>query len=408
VAALSNRTIYILGKTPGRTTLTILGPGGRLITNVDIRVSPDLAEFKDRLGEILPKEKIEVRTANDGIVLSGTVSGAAKLAKALELAERYAPGKVTNLMQVGGTQQVMLKVRFAEMQRSTAKSLGVSLGIRTLAGNFGFGANTNNIAITEGPIELADGTFAPFQSLFTQPANSFGALRGTFQAGGVFVDVAIDALENKGVVRTLAEPNLIALSGDEASFLAGGEVPIPISSDDGITIEYKPFGVGLSFRPRVVDDDLINLELEAFVSAIDTTNGITITNVNGNAFIPAFVVRRARTTIELRDGQSFAIAGLLQDSFTDNAQQIPWLGDLPVLGTLFRSADFQRRQSELVILVTPYLVVPTDESNIALPTDRIRLPNERELFLLGNVEGTTTVREVARQDFEGKYGYVTE
>ncbi|GIX13961.1 MAG: general secretion pathway protein [Paracoccaceae bacterium] len=408
VAALSNRTIYVLGKAAGRTTLTILGPGGRLITNVDIRVSPDIAEFKERLREILPGEKIEVRTANDGIVLSGRVSGPAKIDRALELAERYAPGRVTNLLQVGGTQQVMLRVRFAEMQRSTAKSLGFSLGVRTLFGNWGLGGTTNNITLTEGPIALADGSFAPFQSTFNQDPNSFAGIRGTFQAGGVFVDLAIDALESNGMVRTLAEPNLVALSGDEASFLAGGEVPIPVPGDNGIAIEYKPFGVGLSFRPRVVDEDLMNLELEAFVSSLDTANGLTIATNTGNAFVPAFVVRRARTTIELRDGQTFAIAGLLQDAFTDNAAQVPWLGDVPVLGTLFRSSDFQRRQSELVILVTPYLVVPTDEDSIALPTDRVRIPNERELFLLGRVEGTATVRDVARQDFEGRYGYVSE
>jgi pilus assembly protein CpaC len=396
VAALSNRTIYILGKAPGRTTLTILGPGGRLITNVDIRVSPDLAEFKERLREILPKEKIEVRTANDGIVLSGTVTGAAKLAKALELAERYAPGKVTNLMQVGGTQQVMLKVRFAEMQRSTAKSLGFSLGISTLFGNWGIGAETGQFLV---------GGNAPGNPNFQTADDTFGAILGSFNAGGVIVDLAIEALENKGLVRTLAEPNLVALSGDEASFLAGGEYPIPVSGEEGaITIEYKPFGVGLAFRPRVVDDDLINLELEAFVSAIDTTVQIQISGITVNGF----TVRRARTTIELRDGESFAIAGLLQDNFVDSVSQVPWLGDIPVLGTLFRSSDFQRRQSELVVLVTPYLVVPTDESSIALPTDRIRLPNERELFLLGQTEGTSRVREVARQDFEGTYGYVSE
>ncbi|MEL6233217.1 MAG: type II and III secretion system protein family protein [Pseudomonadota bacterium] len=397
VAALSNRTIYVLGKTAGRTTLTILGPGGRLITNIDIQVAPDLAEFKERLAEILPGEKIEVRTANDGIVLSGTVSGARKIAQAIELAERYAPGRVTNLMTVGGTQQVMMKVRFAEMQRSTAKSLGVSLGINTLIGNFNLNGQTNNAAVNNN---------AP--ATITVPEDSFTVIGGGFATNSIFIDLAIDALESNGLVRTLAEPNLVALSGDEATFLAGGEVPIPVTSDDGITIEYRPFGVGLSFRPRVVDEDLINLELEAFVSQIDNANGVTITSVNGNGFVPAFTVRRAETTIELRDGQTFAIAGLLQDNFSDNIAQVPWLGDVPVLGALFRSTDFERSQTELVILVTPYLVVPTDEDSIALPTDRVRIPNEQELFLLGQIEGTTTVRDVARQDFEGKYGYVSE
>ncbi|MEM9049997.1 MAG: type II and III secretion system protein family protein [Pseudomonadota bacterium] len=397
VAALSNRTIYVLGKATGRTTLTLLGPGGRLITNIDIQVAPDLAEFKERLQEILPGEKIEVRTANDGIVLSGVVSGARKVSQAIELAERYAPGRVTNLMIVGGTQQVMLKVRFAEMQRSTAKNLGVSLGINTLFGNFSLNAETNAASVNPG---------AP--ATIVRPTESFSVIGGGFATNSLFIDLAIDALESNGLVRTLAEPNLIALSGDEATFLAGGEVPVPVPSDDGIAIEYRPFGVGLSFRPRVVDEDLINLELEAFVSQLDNANALQIVADGAVATVPAFTVRRANTTIELRDGQSFAIAGLLQENFTDNVAQVPWLGDVPVLGTLFRSADFQRSQTELVILVTPYLVVPTDEDSLALPTDRVRIPNEQELFLLGQIEGTTTVRDVARQDFEGKYGYVSE
>jgi len=215
----------------------------------------------------------------------------------------------------------------------------------------------------------------------------------------------IEALETKGMVRTLAEPNIVAISGQDAEFLAGGEYPIPVVEDGSVKVEYRPFGVNLLFKPTVVDDDLINLEIGATVSAIDPsvaveTNGIT---VNG------FSVRKAVTTVEMRDGQSFAIAGLLQDDFSDLKGQVPWLGDIPILGALFRSTEFARRQSELVVIVTPHLVTPTKGEALSLPTDRTRIPTERELFLFGKVEGgSPATREVAKQNFKGSYGYVME
>ncbi|MEM9011866.1 MAG: type II and III secretion system protein family protein [Pseudomonadota bacterium] len=402
VATLSDRTIYILGRVPGRTTLTLLGPGGVLITNVDIRVAPDIAEFKERLAEILPREEIHVRTANDGIVLSGTVSGARKLAQAVELAERYAPDRVTNLMTVGGTQQVMLKVRFAEMSRSIAKNLGVSLGVAADVGAFGLSAFTGSLTEGDNSVVLFDGDPDTAVTL-TEPSE--GVFGFGFGVGPVAFDLIIETLESKGLVRTLAEPNIIAISGQDADFLAGGEFPIPVSDEDGITIEFRPFGVQLLFKPTVIDEDLINLEIGASVSAIDPT--ASISTVAGVA-VPGFSVRRAVTTVEMRDGQSFAIAGLLTDDFSDIADQVPFAGDIPVLGALFRSAEFTRSQTELVVFVTPHLVTPVDGDALSAPTDRIALPNEAELFLLGRTEGRRDVQEVARQDFEGSYGYVME
>ena len=220
----------------------------------------------------------------------------------------------------------------------------------------------------------------------------------------------LEALESKGMVRTLAEPNLTALSGQEANFLAGGEYPVPSSQEGGtISVDYRPFGVELAFVPRVVDDDLINLELQAAVSSIDSANGVQV----GDGFtIDAFSRREASTTVELRDGESFAIAGLLQDDFRDLSGQVPWLGDIPVLGALFRSAEYQRAQSELVIIVTPHLVTPTRGDALALPTDRVRPPTERDLFLRGRVSRPAPqgggAGEVARQDFSGSYGYVLD
>ncbi|MHA3914010.1 type II and III secretion system protein family protein [Halovulum sp. GXIMD14793] len=389
IATLGERTIYVLGKTPGRTTLTILGQEGELITNVDVRVSPDLAEFKERLRDILPNEPIEVRTANDGIVLSGRVSGARKVSRALELAERYAPGRVTNLMMVGGTQQVMLKVRFAEMSRSVAKSIDASIGLSIAGTGLAFGAKN----ATAG-VNLTNGT-ATFQP------ESRGGVAAGFDVGNLAVNAMLEALETKGMVRTLAEPNLVAVSGEEATFLAGGEFPVVARSDDGeTTVQFKEFGIRLIFTPTVIDGKLIRLALETEVSSIDTAVSI--------AGFPGLSVRRAATSVEMRDGQSFAIAGLLQDDFTDSIGQVPWLGDIPVLGALFRSTSYQRKQSELVIIITPHLVTPTDGDVLALPTDRVRVPTEMELFWNGRVEGSTVAQDVAKQDFQGSYGYVME
>jgi len=403
-STLSDRTIYVLGKTPGRTTLTLLDENGRLIANVEVQVSADVSEFKERLRQILPNEQIEVRTANDGIVMSGTVSSTPRMQRALDLAERYAPERVSNLMSVSGKQQVMLKVRFAEMQRSVAKSLSTSLAIDGLSvGGLGAGVATNGVASNSKPGGIVPGN-----------SNNLGANNGAaffgFNAGSAQIGILLQALETKGVVRTLAEPNLVALSGQEAKFLAGGEYPIPVSQDNGtISVEFKPFGVELNFTPRVLDDDIINLEMAAAVSSLDPANGFT-----GNGFnISGFRRRDTSTTVALRDGESFAIAGLLQDDFRDNNGQVPWLGDVPIIGALFRSADYQRSQTELVIIVTAHLVTPTRGEALALPTDRIKLPTESDLFLHGRVARdarptTGGAGEVAGQDFSGSYGYVMD
>jgi pilus assembly protein CpaC len=406
ISSLSDRTIYVLGKSPGTTTLTLLDGSGQLIANVDVRVTTDLSEFKERLRQILPDERIEVRSANDGIVLSGTVSSPGRLQRALDLAERYAPERVSNLMSVGGVQQVMLKVRFAEMQRTVSKSLSASLALKGNAfdNNLGLSGGVNTNANSGSQTNSLNGTIPAV----TDNAGSF--LLG-FNAGSVEVGLLLEALETKGVVRTLAEPNLTALSGQEAKFLAGGEYPVPVANalTGTVSVEFKPFGVEMNFIPRVLDGGMINLEMQAAVSSIDPSNGIQI-----NAFrIDAFKRRETSTTVELRDGESFAIAGLLQDDFQDSAGQIPWLGDIPVLGALFRSADFQRSQSELVIIVTAHLVSPTRGEALALPTDRILPPTERDLFLNGRVARDAkslkgAAGEVARQDFNGSYGYVME
>jgi pilus assembly protein CpaC len=397
IATLSERSIYILGRAPGRTTMTLLSAEGALIANVEIQVVPDVAELRERLREILPGEGVEVRTANDGIVLSGTVTSLQAVDRAMQLASRYT-ANVSNLMQVGGTQQVLLQVRFAEMQRTTRQALSVSLGITGPDASFG----TNALA----------GLGAPGGPTLGGPSGipgggRTGGLSVAFGSGSTQIGILLEALETEGMVRTLAEPNLTALSGQTADFLAGGEYPVPVQSEAGVGIEFKPFGVNMAFTPTVVQDEIINLELNAEVSSIGSI--ITIGSVEG---LPSLNTRRASTTVELRDGESFAIAGLLQDDFRDSIGRVPWLGDLPILGALFRSANYQREQTELVVIVTAHLVNPVRGEALALPTDRVTIPTEADLFLNGRAIGRprngTAAGDVAAQDFTGSYGYVME
>lgn len=405
IATLSERTIYVLGKAPGRTTLTLLAPDGGLITHVEVQVTPDVSELKERLREVLPGESIDVRPANDGLVLSGTVSSAQVVDRALDLANRYAPERISNLMSVAGSQQVMLKVRFAEMNRSVRKNLSASLAVNGNSGDVGLLGGTGALNTGSNLSNLFDGD----ASTGITGRTGTGSLAISIGAGNVEFAVLLEALESKGFIRTLAEPNLSALSGQQAQFLAGGEYPIPIAQGNGaVAVEFKSFGILLNFTPRVIGRN-INLKLDAEVSGLDPTIGFT----DGGVTINGFRTRRAQTTVEMRDGESFAIAGLLEDDFQAANGQVPWLGDIPVLGALFRSADYQRNQSELVVIVSAHLVSPTRGEALTLPTDRVRPPTERELFLNGRTAAENRPRsgaaaEVARQDFNGSYGYVMD
>lgn len=371
VVPLTNRTVYILGKTLGTTSLSIYGKGKSLLAIVDVVVTHNVEGLKKRLFDLMPEEKIEVRTVNDAVVLSGSVSSAAKVAQAVALAERYAEaGKVTNMLTATGSQQVMLAVRFAEMKRSAFKDIGINTSV------------------------LAQSGSSTFQLLTGFATTGFGlggaSIFGQTTQGKFTVDGLLDALERKGVVKTLAEPNLIALSGDTASFLAGGEFPIPVASETSagqstITIEFKQFGVSLAFTPTVLNGGLISLKVAPEVSAIDPAASVTLNNIS----VPGLTTRRAETTVEMHDGQSFAIAGLLQSEFKNGTDQLPFLGDVPVLGALFRSADYQHDETELVIIVTPYLVKPVKKDNLALPTDTFLPPSEAEFFLFGQLEKET-------------------
>jgi len=401
VKPLTNKTLYILGKELGSTNLAIYGSGKRLAAIIDIQVGHDIQSLKRRLYELMPNEKIEVRAVGGSVVLSGTVSDADKANQASALAKNMAGERVTNLLKVTGSQQVMLAVRFAEVKRSVGKAIGFNNNVNFLGkkGNFGTDVRTGAQASAPGETNGSPG-FQPFDDLVSAiprdvggalPAGQFGLVSAFAKVGEFAIDTYLSLLEEKGVATTLAEPNLIAMSGETATFLAGGEFPIPLATDDEVFIEFKQFGVSLSFTPTVLDDNLINLVVSPEVSALDQSAGI----VSNGLAVPGLTTRRAKTTVELRHGQTFAIAGLLQDDFADSASQLPWIGDVPVLGALARSSDYQRGETELVILVTPYLVQPASDSLLAT-TDAFGRPSEFELFLTGQVE--SRIRLLARGD----------
>ncbi len=363
VSPVTNRVAYLLGKEIGTTNLTLYDAKGGVIAVVDVTVTPDAMGLKQKLAEVMPTENLGVQVANDRLILSGTASSAAAVQRAVTIAMAYAPDKVINMTGVGTAQQILLEVRFAEMQRGTVKALGID--------SLAFGNQSDgSLARTNGSASFPGaGVLGSFSGSFNTPGFSF----------------RLQALERQGLIRTLAQPNIIALSGETANFLAGGEFPVPVgvAINGQIAIEFKQFGVGLAFTPTLLEDGLINLLVAPEVSSLDPAAGIDI----GSLRIPGLKVRRARTTLELRDGQTFALAGLIQSDFRDTVSAVPLLGKIPILGALFRSTNFDRQETELVILVTPRIVRPVQAGTaLQLPTDRILEPSDADLFLLGKTE----------------------
>jgi len=377
VMPLSARSIYVVGKAMGSTALTIYGPGKRLIASANVEVSPDTDALKARLSEVMPGEhKVAVRVANQSIVLSGTVTSPAAAQQAVALADTFAPGKVVNMLGVEGTQQVMLSVRFVEMERSVAKDLQLNVQSAAQAA----GKSPAFVIATGDTLRGTTNLLSPL----------FGGGQVRLSQGQSGLDVIFDALEQRHLIKTLAEPNLVAMSGDTASFLAGGEFPIPVAQSNGtgssiptITVEFKQFGIALGFTPTILADGMINVAVAPEVSSIDPTSSITV----GSIQIPGIKVRRAHTTVELRDGESFTIAGLLSDNYESQLRQLPFVGDIPVLGSLFRSNGYKHDETELVIVVTPHLVTPR-RGPIATPDQNFVPPSDFELFLFGNQEAT--------------------
>lgn len=363
VTPLTDRSFYILGNELGSTSLTIFDAEKNPVGIIDIEVTLDTKLLSSTIRQSVPGSSVKVTSANGRIVLSGSATDAVAATQAEQIASRFAGDEeIINSIKITSSQQVQLNVRFVEINRDVGKELGTQISAA--------------YAWSNGSVEFNS---AP-RATSNTPA---GSLIGSLIGEGYSVDVAIDALEDRGMARRLAEPNLIARSGETSSFLAGGEFPIPISEQDGtITVSYKKFGVGLDFTPTVLSDGLIALDIEPEVSAIDNTASYRV----GNIAIPGFSVRRARTSVDLKSGQSFMIAGLLQSENNLITQRVPGLGQLPILGALFSSKAYQRRETDLVIIVTPHLVKPIDPlKKVASPSDRTKRPTEAEFFL-GNVD----------------------
>lgn len=381
ILPVTDRSIYVLGKNFGTTSLTLYDSGGRVLTIMDVAVGPDVDGFRDQVDMLIPGQEISAHISGGSMVLTGLVSDAGAINRAMQLAQTYAGDRVVNMISLGSSQQVMLEVKFAEIN----KSAGKELGFRLLGGN-----DSGNFGAVIGPGATANAAFPVLDGLnLNDINNSFGvAGRTGIDLLGLSIDAYVEALEAKGFARNLANPTLIALSGQTASFLAGGEFPIPVAQGNGgtgtgggqaISVQFKPFGVSLAFTPTVLGDGVINLRVEPEVSAIDSNASIAL----GGLSIPGVQTRRASTTLELRDGESFAIAGLIQQDMSTTISQVPLLGSLPIIGTLFRSTEFQKGETELLIVVTPRLVAPIKPEQVRLPTDAVKDTNELELFLNG-------------------------
>lgn len=393
ILPLTDQSVYVLGRSMGTTSLTLYGDGGRVLAVMDVSVGPDVEAFQEQVAELIPGADIRASISGSSMVLTGLVSDAGAIDRAMQLASTYAGDNIVNMISLGSSQQVMLEVRFAEINRSVTDELGVRGIGSSQSGRFNgvigdgsvFSPGTNGVIGGDPGIGLI--------------ADSFGVFSRLFSIGNVDIEGMLTALERRGFAKTLAEPTLVALSGEEASFLAGGEYPIPVTQGSSnnsstITIEFKQFGVSLGFTPTVLADDTINLRVRPEVSSIDPASSVSLNGIT----VPGLQTRRASTVIELRDGESFAIAGLLQEDYETVVRQLPLLGSIPILGTLFRSTEFQRGETELLIVVTPRLVQPIRPDQVYLPTDRVADPDPYAAFLLGEGEDPLPSRNAAPVD----------
>ncbi|MBL4247580.1 type II and III secretion system protein family protein [Vibrio fluvialis] len=403
IVMLKSDELFLIGNKLGSTNLMAWDRQGRLIESINIEVIHDVNSLKAKLYEYMPDEGIKVQSSQNRLILSGLVSSQEKMNLALRLAETYAPAKavdkatgsrnadasatgVVNLMTIGGAQQVMLEVTVAEVQRSLVRRFGANFNFLQSNGNFSIGGTS------------AGGGISGVTPVFNDLGIDSTGFLSTFMDGNTLFSIALDIAKENGVAKVLAEPNLTALSGANAEFLAGGEFPIPVPNDNGITIEYKEYGVGLKFVPTILSDKKINLKLAVDVSEVASSSALNYTAVGTNAvyYIPPVTRRSASSTIELADGQTIGIAGLLSENTRDSANKMPGLGDIPVLGQLFNSQEYISGQTELVILVTPRLAKPIDRSKITLPTDAFVEPTDLKYYLLGEGAYLAKPKDVKR------------
>jgi len=433
---MSDRVLYIQGKKVGTTNVSVFAQDMKLIGVIDVEVTLDTGNLQEKIRSSTGSGGIRVGSSNGQIVLSGVAGNAVAAERAVQVAKSMVTegGTIVNAMTVAPAQQVMLKVRFLEVERTASRELGVNWFGANNGGNRGFATGSGVVTQPGGRPAVtgvdASGNPVPAPGspagsgaiglpIFTTAAGTllsgaapFGVAVANLASKGATLDVVLTALETKGLVRRLAEPDLIALSGDTASFLAGGEYPVPvcqaaatIGGACAVTIQYQPFGVQLSFNPTVLENGIINLRLAPSVSELNFAQAVTINGFN----IPSINKREARTTVELRDGQSFSIAGLLQADHRRNVAQLPWIGSVPVLGTLFSSKSFVAQDTDLVVIITPHLVAPAvPGQRLATPLDNPIPSNDVDFFLMGEMEQRKAFRDYLTSggNIQGPYGHI--
>lgn len=364
VEVMSPQLIYLFGRQPGETNLYAIGPGDVVVADMTVIVGVGVDSINTILAEESPDSTLETTSAGNVVVLQGEAPSGEDIADAANMASAFLPpnGRLINRAEVTGSQQVNLHVRFAEVARSAIRNIGIDWEAVASSGNFFFNMAT-------GP--------------FLEPGRSFGGpvtVTGQngfvtgYQSSSVGINALIDALASESLSRILAEPNLTAMSGETASFLAGGEFPIPVAGPDNtLLVTFRQYGISLAFTPTVLDDGRISLHVRPEVSEITDAGAVTLSGVS----VPGLVIRRAETTVEMGSGQSFMIAGLFRSLVSNAGEFTPFLANLPVLGQMFRRHDFNHDETELIIVVTPYLVQPVSSDRIALPTDRLAAPRDQ-------------------------------
>jgi pilus assembly protein CpaC len=426
ILILRSTQLYVLGKDLGTTNVLLWDRDDALIGTLNVEVTHDLQSLKEKLFRLLPKDKIEVHSAQRNIVLAGRVSNITNMNAALRIAEGYftqiaaavesqtfdlqqasskredrSVGEVINLMSIGGVQQVMLEVKVAEISRTELKRLDVRFNaIFTGSSQWNFGGVNGGATFPDAnfdglgripvfgnpaPIGPAIDEFAP-NDLVIADKGFFAS----FLSENALFNLAFDAAKQNGLAKVLAEPTLVTQSGHEAQFLSGGEFPIPVPrGQNGTTIEFKEFGVGIRFLPIVLDSNRISLKLNISVSELVADNNVTISTagVSSTFLIPSLTTRSAQATVELADGQTIGVAGLINENMREVVTKFPGLGSIPLLGALFRSQEFRKGETELLILVTPHLAKPLVPAEVQLPTDNFVEPSDFGWFLQGKLEG---------------------
>ncbi len=388
------RLVYVLGRRVGATNVFFFDETGGEILRLNAKVDLNLAGLRAALKKYLPDEDIQASSVTQNIILTGSVRSARAAEDARALASRFveAGDSVILMLDIEANQQVMLRVRVAEMQRTVIKQLGLNLSTV-----FGKGSLRQDFRLSTLPAQ-AIGNVPLSNTLDPTSLISTALFAGGFDK----LRLVFDALETNGLVKVLAEPNIIALSGETANFLAGGEFPITVVEEDGVTVEFKPFGIGVDFTPVVLGPDRISLRVHTEVSSIDAA-------ISAGGF-PGTSVRRASTTVELPSGGSLVIAGLLQDDIRDTIDGVPGFKDLPILGALFRSVNFQRFETELIIAVTVHMVRPIDEQEIVLPTDGFAPASDIDMYLFGRLHATyaRSATMPSLSELKAPTGYIME